>query len=388
MELLDEMARLLEGQAVTVAEYEDLFGLLLRSCDLGHIPPSLDAVVLASAGKMRLDAPEYVFVLGLAEGEFPASPGENGLLTHADRDALMHQQIELPDCFENRVVREQVCFYKALTAPSKGLWMSWPKGQDMALCAAVEPIVEALAPAAPDLELLDLAATPAAALDCLGGGWMLDHVQQASLTQALQGQGGAASLAVLDSMSGPAARQLEDLPALETLLGRRLRISPSQMEKYYSCRYGYFLQYVLGLRPRRKAELSADQSGTLMHWVLQMALDPHPGPDNPCARLAVPFAQLDDEALEAWPACWWTSMPGGCCRSRGRGSATCCPASKRAWPACFATCGMNSGRAVSTLLPVSCALAMGRMQVPAPAISCPTDARCSWWALWTGPMSG
>ena len=73
------------------------------------------------------------------------------------------------------------------------------------------------------LELLDLAATPAAALDCLGGGWMLDHVQQASLTQALQGQGGAASLAVLDSMSGPAARQLEDLPALETLLGRRLR---------------------------------------------------------------------------------------------------------------------------------------------------------------------
>mgnify|MGYP004422858913 CR=1 FL=1 len=36
------------------------------------------------------------------------------------------------------------------------------------------------------------------------------------------------------------------------------------------------LQYVLGLRPRRRAELSADQSGTLMHWVLQMALDPHP----------------------------------------------------------------------------------------------------------------
>ena len=31
--------------------------------------------------------------------------------------------------------------------------------------------------------------------------------------------------------------------------------------------------------------LSADQSGTLMHWVLQMALDPHPGPDNPCAAL-------------------------------------------------------------------------------------------------------
>ena len=68
MELLDEMARLLGEQTVTVAEYEDLFGLLLRSSDLGHIPQTLDAVVLASAGKMRLDAPDYVFELGLAEG--------------------------------------------------------------------------------------------------------------------------------------------------------------------------------------------------------------------------------------------------------------------------------------------------------------------------------
>ncbi len=107
-------------QTVTVAEYEDLFGLLLRASDLGHIPQTLDAVVLAGAGKMRLDDPDYVFVLGLAEGEFPTAPGESGLLTHADRDALMANEIDLPDCFENRVVREQVCFYKALTAPAKG----------------------------------------------------------------------------------------------------------------------------------------------------------------------------------------------------------------------------------------------------------------------------
>ena len=61
-------------------------------------------------------------------------------------------------------------------------------------------------------------------------------------------------------------------------------------------RYGDFLLYVLGRRPRRRAELSADQSGTLMHWVLQMALDPLPDADNPCAGLA-PFLELDDDAM-------------------------------------------------------------------------------------------
>ena len=301
MGLLNEMAHLLGEQTVTVAEYEDLFGLLLRSSDLGHIPQTLDAVVLASAGKMRLDAPDYVFVLGLAEGEFPAAPGEVGLLTHADRDALMAQEIDLPDCFENRVVREQVCFYKALTAPAKGLWLSWPKGQGQTLCAALEPLVEALAPAAPELELTDLAATPADGLDCLGGGWPLTETERASLTEALHtpGETEQQGLALLRRMADTAPRQVHDLPALEALLGRKLHISPSQLEKYYTCRYGYFLQYVLGLRPRRRAELSADQSGTLMHWVLQMALDPNPGPDNPCANAMTPFLELDDEAMAA-----------------------------------------------------------------------------------------
>ena len=298
MQLLDEMARLLGSQGITVPEYEDLFSLLLRSSDLGHIPQTLDAVVLASAGKMRLDAPDYVFVLGLAEGEFPCTPAESGLLTHADRDLLMAKQIDLPDCFENRVVREQVCFYKALTAPAKGLWMSWPKGQGQTLCAALEPIVEALQPAAPQLELIDLAATPADGLDVLGGGWPMTELERASLTEALRlpQTDAPRGLALLQRMEEDPPRQVNDLSALSGLLGQRLRISPSQLEKYYTCRYGYFLQYVLGLKPRRRAELSADQSGTLMHWVLQMALDPHPDADNPCNALT-PFLELDDEAM-------------------------------------------------------------------------------------------
>ena len=297
MQLLNEMAHLLGGQGVTFAEYEDLFSLLLRSSDLGHIPQTLDAVVLASAGKMRLDAPDYVFVLGLAEGEFPCAPSETGLLTHADRDVLMAKQIDLPDCFENRVVREQVCVYKALTAPAKGLWLSWPKGQGKTLCAALEPIVEALHPAAPELELPDLAATPADALDTLGG-WPLTDTERASLTEALRlpQTDAPRGLALLRRMEEDPPRQVNDLSALSGLLGQRLRISPSQLEKYYTCRYSYFLQYVLGLKPRRRAELSADQSGTLMHWVLQMALDPHPDADNPCAGLA-PFLELDDDAM-------------------------------------------------------------------------------------------
>lgn len=331
MGLLNEMAQLLGPQGITAAEYADLFSLLLRSSDLGHIPQTLDAVMFTSAGKMLLNAPEYVFLLGLAEGEFPSAPGESGLLTHADRDALMAQNIELPDCFENRVIREQVAFYKAITAPSKGLWMSWPEGLGLTLCAALAPIVNTLHPQPPVLELADMAATPAAALDCLGGGWPLAETERASVEAALsrtnpalpaspavsgaawdiqmyarpaenapRGEAGFDGLSMLHRMAEAQPRQVTDLQAMRIVLGNRMNISPSKMEKYYSCRYSYFMRYVLGLQPRKRAELSADQSGSLMHWVLQMALDPAPGPDNPCRdRMTAPFAELDDAQLAA-----------------------------------------------------------------------------------------
>ncbi len=145
-ELLDQMVHLLPaGEPITPADYDDLFTLLLRTTDMGHIPQSMDSVIFTTAGRMRLPETEAVFVMGLAEGEFPQTPGDTGLLSHADRDTMIALGAELPDCFENRVIREQVCFYKALTVAQKYLWLSWPGG------AAGLPGTAALAPA---LELL------------------------------------------------------------------------------------------------------------------------------------------------------------------------------------------------------------------------------------------
>ncbi|MCI2046589.1 MAG: PD-(D/E)XK nuclease family protein [Faecalibacterium sp.] len=297
MELLNQMTLLLGSDALDPAEYLELFTLLLRTSDLGHIPETLDAVIFTSAGKMRLADPDYVFMLGLAEGEFPAAPGETGLLSHADRDALMAQDVELPDCFENRVVREQICFYKAMTAPKRGLWLSWPEGAGLPLTSALAPAAKVFSFLAPQLEAADYAATPAAALDRLGSVWNLDNAETASLYAALQRRGETRdTLSLLRTAAADAPRKVTDLSAMERVLGPKMHLSPSQMEKYYSCRYGYFLQYVLGLRPRQKAKLTPNQSGSLMHWVLQMALDPNPA--NPYAALrSAPFEQMDDAQL-------------------------------------------------------------------------------------------
>ena len=81
---------------------------------------------------------------------------------------------------------------------------------------------------------------------------------------------------------------MEDLAALEKLLGKSLRISPTRFEKYQTCPFGYFMQFVLRAAPRQKAELAPNISGTLTHWVLENAL----------RRKADSFRDLSEEELQ------------------------------------------------------------------------------------------
>ena len=297
MGLLDQLARLLGDEVFAPADYAELFTLLLRTTDMGHIPQSLDSVIVTTAGRMRLPETDAVFVVGLLEGEFPQTPGDQGLLTHADRDLMMAQGAELPDCFANKVLREGICFYKALTVARKYLWLSWPTaahaGDTAPASAALAPVLQYLnvPPCAPTA--VQLAAAPAAALDMLG-----------TLTQDPgQGAAGAAVRAVLDESpnlapgyeavrraadTAGAEQRVEDTAALEALLGPGLHISPTRFEKYQYCPFGYFLQYILKAAPRQKAELAPNISGTLTHWVLENAL----------RRQGEAFKDLTPEELE------------------------------------------------------------------------------------------
>ena len=273
-DLLDQMALLAGEEILPANEALELFNLLVKSTDLGHIPQTLDAVIFTTAGRMRLNNPEWCFVLGLGEGEFPKAPGDKGLLTHTERDSLMRQGVDMPDCFENRMLREQICFYKALTASSKGLWLSWSAGSAaLPMTSALSPVVEMMAPQSPKLQAADRAFTPAMALDLLGQSWDAQSGQTAALYEAVQhSKEGEELLLPLKKAVSTEPFTVYNKAAMKTLLGKELWMSPSRMERYYSCPFSYFMEYVLGAKPRRQATLTPDQSGNLVHYILEQAL--------------------------------------------------------------------------------------------------------------------
>ena len=112
--------------------------------------------------------------------------------------------------------------------------------------------------------------TPAAALDLLGAAYREDTPQTAALEAALRRQDTMAeSLAAMERAARPAHFFARETRPLGALLGDRLTLSPTRVEQYYRCRFSYFLQYVLRIRPRRRAELSPLESGSLVHYILE-----------------------------------------------------------------------------------------------------------------------
>ena len=181
------------------------------------------------------------------------------------------------------------------------MWLSWPGA---AHAEDTDPASAALAPVLNLLQVpfvqptaAELAAAPAAALDVLGvlsqdpaqsaaGAAVLTALEEAEKTGELSTGYAAVLRAAQDEPDAPT--KVQNTAALEKLLGRELRISPTRFEKYQTCPFSYFLQYILRAAPRQKAELAPNISGTLTHWVLENAL----------RRQGAAFKDLPPEGLQ------------------------------------------------------------------------------------------
>ena len=265
MQLLDELYRLLQAEQITLAELDELLGIMLRSTELGRIPQTLEAVLFTTADRLRAGQIECCVVLGAAEGQFPQLVGASGLLTHADRELLKAAGASMPGEFEQRVLQEELYFYRTATAACREtFFFYWENGGENrpspALCQLQENVkLNCFTPGK-----WQMCPTPEAALDWLcgrGGEEWADRLPDL-----------ADQLGKLEKKSGPAVYSIQDSAALEQLLGSDLTISPSRMERFYRCRLAYFLEHIARLRAVRPAKLDMRLGGALIHYILENAL--------------------------------------------------------------------------------------------------------------------
>ncbi len=262
---LDEMVLTAGDDVLSLKEYRDLFFSVIDTHDVAILPTSLDEVVAGSPETLPMISPRCVFVLGLNEGIFPKNIDDNRLLTDRDREQLA--PFGMGETTDDKILHELFYLYHSLTAPREELYLSYASviGGEAAPSSAIERIREIF----PNL--------PQTRFSLFEQDQLAERIQRERAAFALHTKTPVEELGNYFAKQEEYAEILshrEEVASLapETaaaLYPNRLLVSASRADKFYQCRYAYFLRYGLGISPRSRAELDHRQKGTVVHEALE-----------------------------------------------------------------------------------------------------------------------
>lgn len=156
--LLDELAEMLGEEPMSARQFRDCLESGLSQLTLGLVPPTLDQVLVGSVERSRHPELRAVFILGFADGQFPARIGEEELLADDERAYLSQAGVEHLQTRTRRILDERMLAYIAVTRPSEFLWVSYARTSADSAKLEASPYwahLRAAAPGAPVEEAAD-----------------------------------------------------------------------------------------------------------------------------------------------------------------------------------------------------------------------------------------
>ncbi|MCL2843070.1 MAG: PD-(D/E)XK nuclease family protein [Oscillospiraceae bacterium] len=273
MDALEQAHAILSDTPMEQSEFAALMRLTLGQYQVGSIPQTIDRVQLGDLDRTRRRDLKCLIVLGATDTRLPTPGGSQGILTDLERDRLRELGLTLSDSAEMGIYREQALIYHAFSAPKEKLIVSCPESEGKDPCR----------PSAVFVRLGHIVGRDAMPMSALGDAALQNAPAPAfdlALRAALCGQAGPtaedaaayfAGDSRLQALTSLAIGRNEELsePINRQLYGDTLRLSASKVETFGSCAFRYFMQYGLGAKGRKKADLDAPMAGEFMHFILE-----------------------------------------------------------------------------------------------------------------------
>jgi RecB family exonuclease len=282
--------------------------------------------VLSAAGARGLRIP-YLFMAGLSEKSFPAPVPENRVYSEPERQRLVEEGLPLTTR-NDRQADEMLLFYEVLACATRRLYLSYPAANESGEPLLPSPFLNEVEQACgagriARSEKLDLSPLPD---DDRSPSWEAFRLR--AVSRALEGDvamlAGLAEhapaaadnlLAGLEIVArrqdrrrfGPAEGMLgcDTWPALVAMFPPERTFSATELERYASCPYRFFLERLLKIEPVEDLALEIDslERGRLVHeFLAALHRRVNAGPGGPRSPASLPddeYDRLADETLQA-----------------------------------------------------------------------------------------
>lgn len=308
MDVLNKMVLSIGDRAVSVKRYYELFKMMVCSFDISEIPQTLDQVLVGTADSIRLSSPKTVFVIGAVDGEFPHNPVSSGIFSDAERRSLILLDLPVYDSVNELYLQEKYLVYSAVSAARERLYITYYNsgldGSPVQKSSIVTEVQKILPDVKTDIiftmDAVDRIRSEKTAFEIYASLYRQNGALSDALSQYFNNKPEFKNrIEAIKRMANRSDFSLTDRNISVALFGKEKKLSASQVEKFYMCRFQYFCNYGLKLRERRKAGLDAIEYGSLVHYLLENVLKIYK--DNGYTRLSESdLEQIIEELLKQY----------------------------------------------------------------------------------------
>ena len=266
MKTFDQLVEVAGDVKVNSRQYSRLLETLLREADLGVLPSRIDEVTVGSASLLRKSDVKHVYVMGLAEGEFPKAISDNGCFDNDERELLLLHGIEASPLASRRAQDERLYFYRAVTTASESVTMSYsygdlagkksfPSGTYLDTLLLLGDREEQRYDQLPVSDLL------------YGEPEILEYAVLNGYDTKSLGAGVSSQFALTTKLDAE-ADMLSDKEA-KALYGKKIHLSQSKTDSFSRCPFAYHCKYSLKLSEGVSGQFDSLDIGTFIHEILE-----------------------------------------------------------------------------------------------------------------------
>ena len=262
---------------MTISEFKDIFTVAVRRVNIAAVPTSLDSVAAQQSDLARLSDTKYVFIMHANEGVFPYTPSESKYFTTIEREFFKANGCELSGDTTMQVSEERFNAFKAMCAPSKGLYISY----NTSAGKTASPYINRLKKLFPYIKETDISHIPPYEFG----------MSKKSLYSMAARHGGDTDFGVtareilsrtddelrarfeyLDRVNqgyGP-EHCIGDRSVNEHMYGDNMFVSSTRFTEYSDCPFKFFTEYGIRLKKRNKRALDMLKWGNATHKCMEV----------------------------------------------------------------------------------------------------------------------
>ena len=280
IEILDEIVLIFNEEKISLDNYSKILKIGLKNSGLGKIPGTQDQVIFGDVNRSRSHKVQNIFIIGLNDGSFPSINKDEGFFNDLDREELKQDGIELAKGTLEQLYEDNFNIYKAFTTAENQLYLSYVSTDSESKSLRPSILINKIKKMFPKLieksdvinkeyDLFNKEVTYEELIeniDKIRNGESIDKIWYEIYNYYKSQNEWKEKL--FEDLEG---LRYSNLPNqikkanIDKLYGNKLNTSVSQLERYRSCPFSYYLQYGLKLKEKEELKIQSFNTGSFMH---------------------------------------------------------------------------------------------------------------------------